>query len=323
MSTPAPQSPPRAAVAAAAAPATAAGPKPMPATRRSTGRRAPAGPPLTRRQKIGNWIVGAILSLGGITMIAPLVWMFSTSLKTREAVFALPPEWIPSPAQWENYLRVWDAGPLLSGIMNSAVVAVSVTVVGGAASAVAAYAFAKMRLPFKGVIFLSLLAAIMIPFPTLMIPQFQMFAFAGLVDTLWPLILPAIFGNIIMVFFLRQYLDSVPDAIIEAAKIDGAGHFQIFWRLIFPIIRPAIAAQFILWFMAVWNDYLAPIIYLNSPEVQTLQLVIARFNATYASQTDYPLIMAASCIALVPVLTVFVIFQRQIIESIALTGSKG
>ncbi|RZU60621.1 carbohydrate ABC transporter permease [Zhihengliuella halotolerans] len=279
--------------------------------------------PRSAGYRMGNWIVGLVLSLGGITMIAPLIWMFSTSLKTREAVFSLPPQWIPDPAQWDNYLRVWDAGPLLTGITNSAIVAVSVTVVGGAASALAAYAFAKMRLPYKGVIFLGLLTAIMVPFPTLMIPQFQIFATAGLVDTLWPLILPAIFGNIVMVFFLRQYLDSVPDSIIEAAKIDGATHLQIFWRLIFPIIRPAIAAQFILWFMAVWNDYLAPIIYLNSPEVQTLQLVIARFNATYASQTDYPLIMAASCIALVPVLTVFVIFQRQIIESIALTGSKG
>lgn len=286
------------------------------------GGRRPEGS-RTRRSRIGNVIVAIILSLGGITMVAPLLWMLTTSLKTREAVFFLPPQWIPDPVQWDNYVRVWTAGPLLTGIANSAIVAVSVTLIGGAASALAAYAFAEMRLPGKGALFLSLLAAIMIPFPTLMIPQFQMFARAGLVDTLWPLILPGIFGNIVMVFFLRQYLDTVPDSIIEAAVIDGASHFTIFWRLIFPIIRPAIAAQFILWFMAVWNDYLAPIIYLNSPEVQTLQLVIARFNATYASQTDYPLIMAASCIALVPVLAVFVIFQKQIIESIALTGSKG
>ena len=136
-------------------------------------------------------------------------------------------------------------------------------------------------------------------------------------------LLPGIFGNIVMIFFLKQYLNSIPDSIIEAAKLDGAGYLRIFFKLIFPVIRPAIAAQFILWFMAVWNDYLAPIIYLNSPEKQTLQLVIATFNATYASQTDYPLIMAASFIALIPVLVVFLIFQRQIIESVALSGSKG
>ena len=276
----------------------------------------------SRSYRTMNVIVTIILSLGGILMVAPLVWTFSTSLKTREAVFALPPQWIPDPVQWENYVRVWTAGPLASGIVNSAIVSISVTVVGTVTSALAAFAFAKMRLPFKNLVFLAMLSAIMIPFPTIMIPQFKMFGDAGLVDTLWPLILPGIFGNIVMIFFLRQYLDSIPDSIIEAAKLDGAGYLRIFFRLIFPVIRPAIAAQFILWFMAVWNDYLAPIIYLNSPEKQTLQLVIASFNAQYASQTDYPLIMAASFIALIPVLVVFLIFQRQIIESVALSGSK-
>lgn len=290
---------------------------------RPTGNGVATGRSRTAQRRVVNAVLFTVLSLGGIIMIAPLLWTVSTSLKTKEAVFALPPQWIPDPVQWENYIRVWSAGPLASGIVNSLIVSVSVTVVGTISSAIAAFAFAKMRLPFKNVVFLSLLAAIMIPFPTIMIPQFTMFANAGLVDTLWPLILPGIFGNIVMIFFLRQYLDSVPDSIIEAAKLDGAGYLRIFGTLIFPAIRPAIAAQFILWFMAVWNDYLAPIIYLNTPERQTLQLVIASFNATYASQTDYPLIMAASFIALIPVLTVFVVFQKQIIESVALTGAKG
>ena len=274
-------------------------------------------------RRVTNIILTLVLSLGGIIMVAPLLWTFSTSLKTREAVFALPPQWIPDPVVWENYIRVWTAGPLASGILNSVIVSISVTVVGTITSSIAAFAFAKMRMPFKNAIFLLLLSAIMIPFPTIMIPQFKMFGDAGLVDTLWPLILPGLFGNIVMIFFLKQYLDSVPDSIIEAATLDGAGYLRIFGTLIFPAIRPAIAAQFILWFMAVWNDYLAPIIYLNSPEKQTLQLVIASFNATYASQTDYPLIMAASFIALIPVLLVFIIFQKQIIESVALTGAKG
>lgn len=288
-----------------------------------TGNSAQAVGSRTRSYRMMNVIVTIVLSIGGILMVAPLLWTFSTSLKTREAVFALPPQWIPDPVQWENYVRVWTAGPLASGIMNSVIVSVSVTVVGAVTSSLAAFAFAKMRLPFKNVVFLAMLSAIMIPFPTIMIPQFKMFGDAGLVDTLWPLILPGIFGNIVMIFFLKQYLNSIPDSIIEAAKLDGAGYLRIFFKLIFPVIRPAIAAQFILWFMAVWNDYLAPIIYLNSPEKQTLQLVIATFNATYASQTDYPLIMAASFIALIPVLVVFLIFQRQIIESVALSGSKG
>lgn len=275
------------------------------------------------KQRLGNIIVGIVLSIGGIIMIAPLLWTLSTSLKTREGVFALPPQWIPDPFVWENYVRIWTAGPLLSGIKNSLIVAGSVTIVGTIFSALAAYAFAKMRVPFRDGFFLILLSGLMIPYPTLMIPQFVMFSQWGWVDTLLPLIVPGIFGNIMMIFFLRQYLTSVPDSMLEAAKIDGAGYLQTFGRMVVPLIRPAIAAQFILWFMAIWNDYLAPIIYLNTPEKQTLQLVIASFNAQYAIQTDYPLIMAASFVALIPVLLIFLIFQRQIIESIALTGSKG
>lgn len=281
--------------------------------------------PMSRkgRYSLGNVLVTIVLSIGAIAMLAPLIWTFSTSLKTRDSVFALPPQWIPDPVIWENYLRVWTAGPLASGIQNSLIVACSVTIIGSLFSALAAFAFAKLRMPFKNVLFLGLLAGLMIPFPTIMIPQFMVFAEIGWVDTLLPLIVPGMFGNIVMIFFLRQYLATVPDSIIEAAKLDGASYLQIFFTLIFPAIKPALAAQFILWFMAVWNDYLAPIIYLNTPEKQTLQLVIANFNAAYAIQTDYPLIMAASFIALLPVLIVFVIFQRQIIESVALTGAKG
>ncbi|WP_258804361.1 carbohydrate ABC transporter permease [Pseudarthrobacter sp. NS4] len=298
----------------------------IPGTGTSRRQAGPAGPgqrSVKDRTRLGNLITTLILSLGAVVMIAPLVWTFSTSLKTKDGVFELPPQWIPDPFVWENYARIWTAGPLLSGIQNSLIVACSVTIIGSLTSALAAFAFAKMRMPFKNVLFLGLLSGLMIPFPTLMIPQFTIFAGIGWVDTLLPLIVPGLFGNIIMIFFLRQFLNSVPDSIVEAARIDGASYLQIFWTLILPAIRPALAAQFILWFMAMWNDYLAPIIYLNSPGTQTLQLVIANFNAQYAIQTDYPLIMAASFIALLPVLIVFIVFQRQIIESIALSGSKG
>ena len=273
--------------------------------------------------RLVNILVIALLSLGSVLMLAPLLWMLSTSLKTMDGVFELPPQWVPDPIVWENYLRIWEAGPLLSGIRNSVIVSLTVTVIGTLTSSMAAFAFSKMRLPGKNGIFLAILGGMMIPFPALMIPTFMIFAQIGWVDTLLPLIVPGLLGNIMMVFFLRQYLHNVPDSLVEASLIDGATYPQIFWKIIFPLIRPAIAAQFILWFMAVWNDYLGPIIYLNSENVQTLQLVIANFNATYAIQTDYPLIMAASLVALLPVLVVFLIFQRQIIESIALTGSKG
>lgn len=290
-----------------------------------SGRKTPSRNPMSRTTstRIGDWLVFVLLTVGAVVMVAPLVWMVSTSLKTKNEVFALPPVWIPEVPQWDTYVRMWQDSSILTGFQNSFVVAASVTVLGMITCSMAAFAIAKMRLPFKNLIFIGMLTGIMIPYPTLMIPQFVMFSRIGWVDTLLPLIVPAIFGNILVIFFLRQYLENVPNSIIEAAKIDGANFWQIFWRLIFPIIRPAVAAQFILWFMMLWNDYLAPILYLNTPERQTLQVVIANMNVQYATQRDYPLIMAASFVALLPILAIFLVFQRQIIESVALTGTKG
>lgn len=275
------------------------------------------------QNRLINTVLLVVLALGAVVMIAPLLWMATTALKTKGEVFALPPVWIPESPQWDTFVRMWTEAPILSGFKNSIIVAGTVTIVGSVTSSLAAFALAKMRLPFKNAIFLGLLAGLMIPFPTLMIPQFVMFSKIGWVDTLLPLIVPLLFGNIVMIFFLRQYLSSVPDSMVEAAKIDGASYLQIFRKMIFPLIRPAIAAQFILWFMTIWNDYLAPILYLNTESKQTLQVVIANLNVEYATQRDYPLIMAASFVALLPILVVFLIFQRQIIESVALTGAKG
>jgi multiple sugar transport system permease protein len=288
-------------------------------------RKAAARTPMsrTRSTRIGDWLVFVLLSAGAIVMVAPLIWMVSTSLKTKTEVFALPPVWIPEAPQWDTYVRMWQDSSILTGFQNSFIVAGTVTVLGTITCSMAAFAIAKMRLPFRNLIFVGLLTGIMIPYPTLMIPQFVMFSRIGWVDTLLPLIVPAIFGNILVIFFLRQYLENVPNSIIEAAQIDGANFWQIFWRLIFPIIRPAVAAQFILWFMAIWNDYLAPVLYLNTPGRQTLQVVIANMNVQYATQRDYPLIMGASFVALLPILAIFLIFQRQIIESVALSGTKG
>lgn len=273
--------------------------------------------------KLANISIFIALTAGAIVMIAPLLWMVSTSVKQKADVFAMPPIWIPTDINWSKFIEIWDKGPLLTGIQNSLIISLSVCIVGTFFSSLAAFAFAKLRLAYKNALFILLLSAMMIPYPSLMIPQFSMFASIGWVDTLLPLIVPPIFGNVVMIFFLRQYLINVPNSVIEAAKIDGASFFGMYRKIIFPLIKPAIAAQLILWFMGVWNDYLAPIIYLNSPENLTIQLVIANFNASYAIQTDYPLIMAASIVALLPMLVVFLVFQRQIIESIAISGSKG
>ncbi|KAF1296225.1 sugar ABC transporter permease [Enterococcus sp. JM4C] len=278
---------------------------------------------MTKKRNFTNILIIIVLSIGAIVMVGPLLWMVSTSLKEKSGVFQLPPQWIPNPVKWDAYKRLVELDTLASGIKNTVIVSLSVTIIGTITSSMAAFSFAKLRMPYKNALFLMLLAALMIPYPAVMIPQFMMFSKIGWVDTLLPLVVPGMFGNITMIFFLRQYLSNIPDSVVEAAKIDGAGYLKMFFQLIFPLIRPAVAAQFILWFMGVWNDYLAPLVYLNSPEKQTLQVVIANLNAAYAIQTDYPLIMAASVVSLLPVLIVFIIFQKQIIESVALSGMKG
>jgi len=278
---------------------------------------------MRRESKLTNTIIFIILLFGSIIMIAPLIWMISTSFKNKAGVFSLPPQWIPDPFTTDAYSRLLKLDSLWTGIKNSVIVSFTVTIIGSITSSLAAFSFAKLRLPYKNVIFLMLLIGIMIPYPSVMIPQFSIFSQIGWIDTLLPLIVPGLFGNITMIFFLRQYLTNIPDSMIEAAKIDGASYFQMFVKLIVPAIKPAISAQFILWFMGAWNDYLAPLLYLRSPNKLTLQVVIANLNATYAIQTDYPLIMAASVISVLPILVIFIIFQRQIIESVALTGTKG
>jgi multiple sugar transport system permease protein len=274
------------------------------------------------QQRIGDILVTILLSLGAVTMLFPFAWMISTSLKEQRYIFTLPPQWIPDPILWHKYIEVWEKGPLLYGFMNSTIVALSVIIVGTFTSSLAAFAFSKMRFPHKEKLFMFLLGTMMIPYAAVMIPQFVMFSNIGWVDTLWPLILPGLFGNVAMIFFLRQYLTGVPTAIIDAAKIDGCSFFGIYWRIVLPSIKPAIAAHVVMWFMGIWNDYLGPVIYLTSPRKMTIQPVIALFNSYYASQNDYALIMAASVISMMPVIFIFVFFQRYFIESLVISGMK-
>ncbi|WP_243249644.1 carbohydrate ABC transporter permease [Clostridium sp. D46t1_190503_E9] len=276
-----------------------------------------------KQHKLVNFILFLALLAGSLVMIIPLLWMLSTSVKNKLEVFAMPPVWIPTEINWGKYSEIWTKGPLLSGLKNSLIVCVLVTTIGTFTSSLAAFSFAKLRYPHKNTIFLALLGTMMIPFAIIMIPQFIIFSKIGWVDTLKPLIIPGLFGNVSMIFFLRQYMQGIPTDFIEAARLEGCSFFKIYYKIILPLSGPAISAQVILWFMGIWNDYLAPSIYINTPERMTIQTVIQSFNATYAIQTDFPLIMAASIMSMLPIIIVFVIFQKWIIESIAITGIKG
>ena len=276
----------------------------------------------TTARRTGTTVSFLLMLAGGVTMVLPFLWMLSTSLKQSNLVFG-PPEWIPDPIDWANYAEIWDAAPLATGLLNSAIVTVLVVVVGTFSSTMAAFAFAKLDFPHKRAIFVALLATIMIPLVVLILPQFLVYAQIGWLDTLLPLIVPGLLGNVTMIFFLRQYMLGIATELMEAAKIDGAGFFRIYWSIFLPLCKPAIAANVIIVFMATWNDYLGPLIFTSSPENSTVQLVIASLNSYYAEQTDFPLIMAASIVAVLPVVVLFTITQKYFVESFSFTGIKG
>ncbi|MCH5291509.1 MAG: carbohydrate ABC transporter permease [Treponema sp.] len=278
-----------------------------------------------RNETASNTLVYVFLTLGAFIMIIPLWWMFISSLKTKGQFLVTQLSLaMPKNPQWTNYTqRVWQMEPHLQrGVVNSAIIAASTIVIGTFVSSLAAFSYAKLRFPGKDKLFLAELATLMIPFSIIMIPQFIIYAKIGWLDTWLPLIIPGMLGNVGMIFFLKQYMSGIPTSMIESARIDGAGFLRIFWSIMLPNAKPAIAAQAILWFMGAWNDYFAPSIYLNDPNKLTVQVMISKLNAMYAIQTDYPLLLAASVLALLPVLIVFMIFQKQIIASVAMTGLK-
>ncbi|WP_179872737.1 carbohydrate ABC transporter permease [Microcella indica] len=274
-------------------------------------------------RRTGTSVAFVLMFAGAVTMVLPFLWMLSTSLKQSNLVFGAP-EWIPDPVDWANYAEVWDAAPLATGLLNSVIVTVVVVVLGVFSSTMAAFAFAKLDFPHKRTIFVVLLSTIMIPLVVMILPQFLVFAQIGWTDTLLPLIVSGLLlTNATMIFFLRQYMFGIATELLEAAKLDGAGYLRIYWSIFLPLCKPAIAANVIIVFMTTWNDYLGPLIFTSSPDKSTVQLVIASLNAYHAEQTDYPLIMAASIIAVLPVVILFIAAQKYFVDSFAFSGIKG
>ncbi len=278
---------------------------------------------VTARRRLMDVIAFATMGLGALTMVLPFAWMLSTSLKDSAFVFSYPPQWIPDPVDWSNFVEVWSVIPLARGLLNSAIVTVGVVTLGTFSSTMAAFAFAKLDFPHKEKIFLALLATMMIPVVVVIIPQFLVYSELGWIDTLLPLVVPGTLGNVTMIFFLRQYMMGLPSDLLDAARIDGAGFFRIYWSIFLPLCRPAIAANVIIVFMATWNDYLGPLLFTHSPENSTVQLVIATLVSNYAEQTDFPIVMAASLIAILPVVILFAFTQKHFVDSFAITGMKG
>ncbi|MCQ2524008.1 MAG: carbohydrate ABC transporter permease [Lachnospiraceae bacterium] len=277
----------------------------------------------TKKEKRIDVIVFILLSLGAVAMVFPLIYMVCASFMTKGQILSGKFSLIPRPFKSGTYHEVIFESNFLQGVRNTMLVEIPVLIVGGFTSSLAAFSFSKLRFKGKGGIFLGLLATMMIPFAVIMIPQYVMFTRWGITDSLLPLILPGLFGNVSMIFFLRQNLTSVPYEFVEAAKIDGCGYFKMYYSIFFPLMKGAVMTQIILWFMGIWNDYLAPTIFVANDKWHTLQVVIRQFNSQYAVNSNYPLIMTASVLALIPTLLLFFFFQRFIIESMAISGVKG
>ena len=274
------------------------------------------------KEKTINIVVFILLCFGAVVMVFPLIYMVMTSFMTKNQILSGSLKVIPNPWVVGKYGEVLNKANFISGVLNTVKVEIPVLLIGGFTSSLAAFSFAKMKFRAKNAIFMGLLATIMIPFAVIMIPQYVMFTKMKWTDTLLPLIVPACFGNVSMIFFLRQNLSSIPNDLMDAAKLDGCGYFRTFAQIFFPLMKSAVGTQLTLWFMGIWNDYLAPVIFLRSEANWTLQVVIRSFNAYYAIQSDYALIMAASVIAMIPTIVLFFCFQRVIIESVAISGIK-
>lgn len=273
------------------------------------------------RTLIQHSILHLLLILAGITFLVPLLWIFSTSLKTAGQVFIVPVEWIPTRPQWNNFVEIFQILPLTSFIRNTAIVTVFGTLGTVCSSLVVGYSLARLRWPGRDTVFTLLIATMMLPFVVTLIPTFILFKYLGWLDTLLPLFIPSWFGHAFYIFLMRQFMIGLPFELEEAARIDGANSWRILVRVIAPLCGPAIATVAIFAFLQHYNDFMGPLIYLSTNEKFTLPLGIYWYQGRYG--TSWHLVMAVSTVALVPVVTLFFVAQRYFIRGIALTGLAG
>ncbi len=262
-----------------------------------------------------------LVGLMALTMILPLLWMISTSFKIEGEVFEFPIRWIPRTPDLENYAEAWNGSfdfPLY--YLNTIKISILSTILQVTVSAMAAYAFAKIKFKFSGIIFMIYLSTMMIPSQVTLIPCFMIFKEAGLMDTHLGLIILTSF-SVYGVFLLKQSMGAISGELSEAAIIDGAGHFQIFTRIILPMSRPSLVTLAMLKFIWTWNDYMNPLIFLNTTSKFTLQLGMRSFSSEYGNQ--YGPTMAAAVLSIMPLMILFLICQKNVIEGISIGAVKG
>lgn len=275
-------------------------------------------------KKRKSWLLGivfySVLTTISFIMIIPFLWMFNTSFKDPSKVFTF--QWIPSPFRWENYLEVLETTPFHLFYFNSLYISIIVTIGTIFVGSLAGYSFAKLHFKGRNILFLALLSTMMIPVEVISIPLFIFMSKLGLINTHFPLIAIPILGpaGVFGIFVMRQFFLLVPKELEEAAMLDGCSYFRIYWNIMLPLAKPAIATLTIFTFLQTWNEFYEPLIYINSEELMTLPLALALFTDEVGTQWN--LLMSASVMATLPLLIVFFFAQKQFIEGVAMTGSK-
>ncbi|MDE0629926.1 MAG: carbohydrate ABC transporter permease [Caldilineaceae bacterium] len=280
---------------------------------------------LLDNERFWRIFVWTVLLAGAVVMFLPFLWLLSSSLKSELAIFRYPPEWIPDPIHFSNYVDAWTTRPFALYVRNTIVILLLNEVAVLVSASFCAYGFARIDFPGRNVWFAILLATVMLPGIVTMIPQFVIFSRIGWVNTILPLTVPFFFGGgAFNIFLLRQFFRTLPAELADAAYIDGASEITIYWRIMLPLAKPALATIAIFTFIGTWNDFMGPLLYLaKDPNKFTVALGLAMFRTAFAGRTRWDLLMAASTMMIIPVIFVFFVAQRYFIQGIAISGLKG
>lgn len=275
-----------------------------------------------RKKLLRKIVIYVLLAAGSFLCLMPLIWMIRSSLMTNVEIFMIPIHWLPEKFQWKNYRDVFTTLPFLKYYANSLKLVFFVVTGAVFTSSLCAYGLARVEWKGRNIVFSCIMGSMMLPAAVTIIPTFLMFRRAGLTNSLLPLIIPAwLGGGAFYIFLLRQFFLSIPRDMDEAAYIDGASHIQIYSRIILPLTRPALVVVGMFAFMNTWNDFLGPLIYLNSDDKYTVALGLQLFIGSY--RAEWQLMMAAACLVVIPAVVIFMIGQKYLIEGITMTGVKG
>jgi ABC-type glycerol-3-phosphate transport system permease component len=283
--------------------------------------------PLTTGEWVAEIIKYTVLIILAVSFVMPFYWMFSSALKNDAQVYVAPPIWFPSPAFWNNFSDAWTSQPFTHYMMNTLFLyAIPYTIGAVFSSAIVAYGFSRIQWKWRDTLFYLCLATMMVPFQVQMVPLFMIFKQFHWINTFLPLVVPAFFGSPYYIFMLRQFFRTIPSELSDAARIDGASEFDILWRIMLPLSRPALTVVALLAFIGAWNDYLGPLIYVHDQNKFVLALGVESlrrtftFNSTVANA--YPYLMAVSTLVVLPIIIIFFFGQRVFIEGISMTGIK-